>query len=131
MMVIKMTFGTMLKTLRTRYNLSQSELAEKTGVKQYVISCWESDKTEPNISQIKKLCDILNVPADYLLGRNVIMAQNQTEFSVVARNFVLDSNDIFIKRIIEINDQLSEKQKQELIKLINITLDFNSRHQNK
>lgn len=126
-----MTFGTMLKTLRTRYNLSQTELAEQTGVKQYVISCWESDKTEPNITQIKKLCDILHVPADYLLGRNVIMAQSQTEFSVVAKNFVLDSNDILIKRIIEINDQLSEKQKQELIKLINITLHFNSKHQNK
>ena len=47
-----MAFKDSLKKLRVRNNLSQTELAEKLNVKQYVISSWEIGRSEPSINQL-------------------------------------------------------------------------------
>ena len=72
-----MTFGETLKRLRQRNNISQDELAKKLNVKQYVISSWEIGRSEPNIEQIKFLSTYFKVPTDYLLGKNVIMVDDE------------------------------------------------------
>ena len=50
-----MAFKDSLKKLRVRNNLSQTELAEKLNVKQYVISSWEIGRSEPSINQLISL----------------------------------------------------------------------------
>ena len=61
-------FGEKLKELRIEQGLTQKQLAEQIGSAQSAIYYWESNKQEPTISALKKLCQYLNVSADYLLG---------------------------------------------------------------
>ena len=61
-------FGERLKELRLEKGLTQKQLANEIGNTQSAIVYWESNKQEPTISTLKKLCRFFNVSADYLLG---------------------------------------------------------------
>ena len=61
-------FGEKLKELRIEQGLTQKQLAEQIGSAQSAIYYWESNKQEPTISALKKLCQYFNVSAGYLLG---------------------------------------------------------------
>ena len=61
-------FGKRLKELRQEQNLSQQKLGDKLFVTRVTVSAWETNKQEPNIETIKKLCDIFEVSTDYLIG---------------------------------------------------------------
>jgi len=61
-------FGNILRELRAEKNLSQSFLAEKLSTSQDTISLWERNKSFPDFLSIKKLAEIFDVSADYLLG---------------------------------------------------------------
>lgn len=63
-----MDFGTRLKYLREQKGLSQRELAKIVGYSHQYISTSEKNKTVDNIIFIKKLCDVFNVSADYLIN---------------------------------------------------------------
>lgn len=63
------TIGEIIKELRLSRSMTQSELAEKVGVKnQSTIAKWEKNENFPNGREVIKLTDIFNVSADYLLG---------------------------------------------------------------
>lgn len=49
----------MLRHLRARVGLSQSELAERTGIPQGRISEFETDVREPSVSSLKRLAEVL------------------------------------------------------------------------
>jgi transcriptional regulator with XRE-family HTH domain len=57
-----------LKTLRTRMNFTQKQLAEKMDTTQQTMARWETGKTQLNADQIKQLCGILQCTAQELLG---------------------------------------------------------------
>lgn len=61
-------FGEILRDLRVSKNLTQPQLAELVGVSKGMISFWENNVNEPKLSNIKTLCLIFDVSADYLLG---------------------------------------------------------------
>ena len=61
-------FGKRLRILRLERNLTQKQLANEIGNTQSAIVYWESNKQEPTISTLKKLCRFFNVSADYLIG---------------------------------------------------------------
>lgn len=61
-------FGERLKELRIEKGLTQKQLAQKIDNAQSAIVYWESNRQEPSISALKKLCIELDVSADYLLG---------------------------------------------------------------
>ena len=63
-----MEFKDKLKELRTLRNLSQMQLAVKTGISQSAIAKWELGKTEPTASAIILLAQFFVVSTDYLLG---------------------------------------------------------------
>lgn len=117
-----MTFGETLKRLRQRKNISQDELARNLGVKQYVISSWEIGRSEPNIEQIKFLSTYFSVPTDYLLGKDIILVNDEKEFESVTNNFKQDANDDAIKEIIKLLENLSEKDKGKILKIIKDTI---------
>ena len=56
-----------LKTLRLFNNLTQQSLADKLGVSFKTISHWESGYSEPSLSFLIKLKEILNVSYEELL----------------------------------------------------------------
>jgi len=63
-----MKFKQRLKELREASNLSQMQLALKTGISQSAIAKWELGKTEPTASAIITLAKFFNESSDYLLG---------------------------------------------------------------
>lgn len=61
-------FNENLKKARIQKGITQKELAEKIGVAKSTYSLYESGNREPNVQNIKKIADILDVSADELLG---------------------------------------------------------------
>lgn len=114
-----MDFCEILKKLRIRANMSQTELAKLMDVNQYIISYWEKGRSEPSLTQIVKLSEIFQVPSDYLLGKEIIRTENNEEFQTVIRNIEFDSVDEANKKIIELFNELDEEQKNSIIILIN------------
>ena len=69
-----MTFGEIIKKLRTDNRLTQDELAEKIYVTRTAISKWESDRGFPNIESLKTISKYFSVSLDELLSGEEILA---------------------------------------------------------
>ena len=96
-------FGTRLKELRKSKQITQKELAESIDLVKSSISAYEKDLKYPSIDVLIKLSNYFNVSCDYLLG--------------------LSDN-------LEINKfDLTEEQREILIKLITQFHHFNSKRQ--
>lgn len=48
--------------------MTQKNVYELLGVSPNCYASWEQGRTQPDISMIKKLCEIFDVSADYLLA---------------------------------------------------------------
>lgn len=64
-----LNYGEALKHQREIRNLSQTELAQKSGLKQQMISHWEANKGLPNIDFCVRLAEYYNISLDELVGR--------------------------------------------------------------
>jgi transcriptional regulator with XRE-family HTH domain len=60
-----------IKQLRTSKNLSQAELAEKLDLSHGHITRLETGKFNPSIEVLKKIADLFDVSADYLLNDSI------------------------------------------------------------
>lgn len=58
-----------IKECRENQGLSMTKLAEKTGLTLSAISQFESGERDPSLESLKKLADALQVSADYIMGR--------------------------------------------------------------
>ncbi|MCD7751117.1 MAG: helix-turn-helix domain-containing protein [Lachnospiraceae bacterium] len=61
--------GSKLKTLRQQNHLSQEKLAEELGVSRNTVSKWESDICDPDIENLKALCQYFQCDVAYFLGQ--------------------------------------------------------------
>ena len=61
-------YGERIRELRKERNMSQKQLGEALGVDFRTVSFWETERYEPNITQIIKLCKLFQVESDFLLG---------------------------------------------------------------
>lgn len=57
-----------LKTLRTKKEWTQKDVAQLLGIDRTTYAKYESGSSEPSFEMLKKLSDVYNVPADTLLG---------------------------------------------------------------
>lgn len=57
-----------LKALRKQRNISQADIASKLGIKPAAVSKYETGRVPLSEDSIEKLCTILHVSADELLG---------------------------------------------------------------
>lgn len=57
-----------IKELRQDNDLRQIDVANKCNITQRKVSFIEKGVTEPNLEDIRKICTLFNVSADYLLG---------------------------------------------------------------
>lgn len=62
-----MTLGQKIKHIRTTFELSQEELAEKLNVSRQVITKWEGDRGIPEVTNLKVLAELFDVSVDFLL----------------------------------------------------------------
>ncbi len=69
-----MTFGEIIKKLRTDKGITQDELAEKIYVTRTAISKWESGRGFPNIESLKAISKYFSVSLDELLSGEEILA---------------------------------------------------------
>lgn len=60
-------FAARLKHLRVQRNLSQVDLAQKTGLSNILVSRYERSAGKPSAANLKRLADVLEVSSDYLL----------------------------------------------------------------
>ena len=59
-----------LKYYRTSKNKTQKEIAEQLGVVESCYANWEQGRTEPDISRIRQLCEILDITPNHLFEKN-------------------------------------------------------------
>lgn len=64
-----MTMGKQLSQLRENSGLTQTELAEKLGVNQAMISRMEKDTKAPSLALTIQIADLFNCSLDQLVGR--------------------------------------------------------------
>lgn len=58
-----------LRQIRIEKGLTQKQVAQAVGVVPTAITNYETGIREPSIDVLKKLCDLFDVSADYLIGR--------------------------------------------------------------
>lgn len=67
-----MTFGSVLRVLRTRNNLTQKELGIAVGLSESTIGMYERGHREPDFETLEAFADYFNVDMDYLTGRSSV-----------------------------------------------------------
>ena len=63
-----MSFGSLLRQLRTSQKMTQQQLAERLGVGKSLISYYESGDRFPSYDILIQIARIFHVTTDYLLG---------------------------------------------------------------
>lgn len=63
--------GTIIHNHRIAKGLTQEELGNKVFVSKQAVSKWETGKTLPNIEMVRKLCEILDINKDEILGGSI------------------------------------------------------------
>ncbi|MEG9430328.1 MAG: helix-turn-helix transcriptional regulator [Christensenellaceae bacterium] len=74
-----------LKELRIEKGYTQKNIADKLSRTITCISDWERGRTEPDISDLKKLSQILNTSVDYLI-------ENSNDFDKIIENKISSDN---------------------------------------
>jgi transcriptional regulator with XRE-family HTH domain len=65
--VDQMIFSEKLQLLRKNKGLTQEETAEKLNVSRQAVAKWESGQAYPDIANLIRISDLLNVSVDYLV----------------------------------------------------------------
>lgn len=63
--------GTIIRNHRIAQGLTQEELGKKVFVSKQAVSKWETGKTLPDIEMVRKLCEILQINKDEILGGSI------------------------------------------------------------
>ena len=87
-----------LKELRKEKALTQADLAELLEVTKLTISNWENGVSSIKSDRLKKLCEIFDVDAPYLLGYNNVKNETDIKASVL---------DEALEKLRAINNMLS------------------------
>lgn len=74
-----MTFGEKIKEARLAMNLSQTELAQITGISERSLYTYEQLGTLPRKSNIRKLAEALHISVSYLLDEDVTDKQSNID----------------------------------------------------
>ncbi len=63
-----MDLGSRFRRFRKRKGYTQTQAAEMMGIKYYQLGNYETNRTEPNITLLKKMSHIYGVSVDVLIG---------------------------------------------------------------
>ena len=59
--------GKKIAAIAAKKGLSQEAVAKELGISRQAVSKWETDLAQPNLDNLKKICEILEISADELL----------------------------------------------------------------
>ncbi len=97
-----------IQELRANSGLTQKQLAEKIGVKNYIIGNWEQGRTEPSVKDLIDLANIFECSIDYLLGR-----ENDFGQIVLTTNLSYD-----VSEVIGLYSNLTDNKKKIVTSLL-------------
>ena len=66
-----MDVGSRFRKFRKKKGYTQTQAAEMMGIKYYQLGNYETNRTEPNITLLKKMSQIYDVSVDTLIGNKV------------------------------------------------------------
>ena len=99
-----MKFGEKVRQARLALNLSQSELAAKTGISERSLYTYEQTGTMPRSNNVRKIADALNVSVGYLLDEEETDISKNIDQDIFLANV---KNEFGYKGAREANDVLS------------------------
>ena len=99
-----MKFGEKVRQARLALNLSQSELAVKTGISERSLYTYEQTGTMPRSNNVRKIADALNVSVGYLLDEEETDISKNIDQDIFLANV---KNEFGYKGAREANDVLS------------------------
>lgn len=67
-------FATRLREIMGIRKIIQSDLARETGIQRQTISNYMTGQSRPDTNNLLKICKVLNVSADYLIGASDVMS---------------------------------------------------------
>lgn len=70
-------FGSFIKEIRKKNNLTQKDLADKYNVTYQAVSKWENNKNMPDISLIKQMSEDFNISMEDIIDGKL---NNKTKF---------------------------------------------------
>lgn len=103
-------FKQRLKEARKNSNLTQAQLAQKLEVSKTMVSEYESNTSSkaPSLNTLIKICRILNVSSDYLLG----LSNDNTIIQMELRGLSDEQSQPLIQ-IMSMIEQLNELKEKE------------------
>ena len=79
-----MLIGKRLKEIRIAQNISQQELADIIGVTKVSVCGYESGKRLPNLYNLMRIANALDVDPNYLLGYDVkVIAEKEVKYQMI------------------------------------------------
>lgn len=69
-------FGKQLRFARMERNITQQCLADSVGIALRSYQCYEQGVREPSLDTLVKIADVLEVPTDYLLCRDLSLLKS-------------------------------------------------------
>lgn len=72
------TFHDRLRAIRLEKGLTQQQLADAIGVTKSTMAKYDRGDLEPNLTNVKKIADALNVSVDLLLGNDAFVKRMET-----------------------------------------------------
>ena len=73
-------FNILLRKARMARSFTQQRLADAVGLALRSYQCYEQGTREPSLDMLVSLADALQVPTDYLLGRDLSLLKSFDEF---------------------------------------------------
>lgn len=105
------TLGDSLRNAREAKNLTQKDVAKKTGINNKTISNYENDISSPDPNTLKTFADVYETSVDYLLGRSNIHKASDSITKEDRHLDIADLPDEAIKQIEEYIELLKLKYK--------------------
>lgn len=106
--------GALIRSHREQAGLSQRRLAERINRSASWISTIETGKSQPSLTSLKQIADVLQIPLTHLLGRHLDVISPDLQ-DVIERPLVQELlkhiaplNDEQVQRIIKIADTFRE-----------------------
>ena len=97
-------FGKRLKELRKEHGCTIEQFADMVGISKSTLGYYENDKRMPDIEILARIANVLNVNADYLIGRTNTTAQKGKMKTVCEFTGLSDSAAEFLAQLVKDKD---------------------------